>query len=34
MGRQARKDVEEKYEQETLFSKLAEHRNRLIDRNK
>ncbi len=34
MGRQARKDVEEKYEQQTLFSKLAEHRNRLIDRNK
>ena len=30
MGRQARKEVEEKYEQQTLFAKLAEHRNELI----
>lgn len=30
MGIQARKEVEEKYEQQTLFSKLAEHRNDLI----
>lgn len=30
MGKQARIDVEEKYDQKTLFSKLAEHRNQLI----
>lgn len=30
MGIQARKEVEEKYEQQTLFAKLAEHRNELI----
>ena len=31
MGIQARKDVEEKYDQKTLFAKLAEHRNHLIE---
>lgn len=30
MGIQARKEVEEKYEQQTLFAKLAEHRDELI----
>ena len=33
MGLQARKDVEDKYEQQTLFSKLAAHRNELIFKN-
>lgn len=32
MGIQARKEVEEKYEQQALFSKLAEHRNELIEK--
>ncbi|MDE5757564.1 MAG: glycosyltransferase, partial [Allobaculum sp.] len=32
MGIQARRDVEEKYDQQTLFSKLATHRNELIER--
>lgn len=30
MGIQARREVEEKYDQQTLFSKLAAHRNKLI----
>lgn len=34
MGIQARKDVEEKYDQKTLFAKLGEHRNQLIDEHK
>jgi len=34
MGLQARKDVEEKYDQKTLFAKLAEHRNQLIEDHK
>ncbi len=34
MGVQARKDVEEKYDQKTLFAKLAEHRNQLIEKHK
>lgn len=34
MGVQARKDVEEKYDQQTLFAKLAEHRNQLIEEHK
>ena len=33
MGLQARKEVEEKYEQKILFSKLAAHRNELIEKN-
>lgn len=33
MGIQARKEVEEKYEQQILFSKLAAHRNELIAKN-
>lgn len=32
MGKQARKEVEEKYEQQVLFSKLAAHRNELIEK--
>lgn len=34
MGLQARKEVEEKYDQQTLFTKLAEHRNQLIEQHK
>lgn len=34
MGQKARTEVEAKYEQETLFRMLAEHRNELIDKNK
>lgn len=34
MGVQARKEVEEKYDQQTLFAKLAEHRNQLIEEHK
>lgn len=33
MGINARKEVEEKYEQQTLFEKLATHRNELIEKN-
>ena len=34
MGQKARYDVETKYDQETLFKMLAEHRNELIDQNR
>lgn len=34
MGVQTRKEVEEKYDQQTLFAKLAEHRNELIEEHK
>jgi glycosyltransferase involved in cell wall biosynthesis len=33
MGKNARKAVEEKYEQKELFHRLAEHRNQLIEKN-
>lgn len=33
MGVNARKEVEDKYEQQTLFEKLAAHRNELIEKN-
>ena len=34
MGKKARYDVETKYDQETLFKMLAEHRNELIEQNR
>lgn len=34
MGQKARRDVETKYDQETLFQMLAEHRNELIEQNR
>lgn len=34
MGLEARKEIEQKYDQQTLFSMLAAHRNELIEKNK
>ena len=34
MGKEARKQVEEKYDQKVLFEKLAKHRNEIIAANK
>ena len=33
MGKEARKQVEEKYEQQELFRRLAAHRNEMISNN-